>query len=172
MNDDTKTRGDGLILVEENNVFDEKVYTDLGFQPLTEYDVRVNLQLLGNISEGEKLMICNGKSLVVDQRYFQFVRRGLSGDSRQKIIEFVKYIKDCARDICKIKVDRITSNIEREINMKGLNTMQQLLSAACTGIGRLAGTYKDDKANLSNISAIQEEIKNFCTEHMAKAVAV
>jgi hypothetical protein len=172
MNNDTKTNDNSLVLVEENDISlsEEKRFKELGFQILTETDVIVNLRFLGNISEGEKLMISDGKRLVVDQRYFQSFRRGWSGDSRQKVIEFIKYIKDCAKEICKMKLDKITSNIDKEINVKGLIGIQKLLSAACHGIDNLSMTYKDDKTNTAQISTIKDEIDTFCAEHLTSAV--
>jgi hypothetical protein len=166
----------GLISSLSDGGTDKKELTEdySEFKALSEHDVTVNLKFLSNVQDGEKIMIVDGKSMRIDQRYGQFARRWMSGDSREKVIKFVRYVIAAAKNCCNIAVNEInnTKNIktDREYHLQTLIKFHADLNAARSGLGRMAITYSDDKQNHAQIETIQIEVDTFCNEHLKKVI--
>lgn len=139
------------------------------FDNLTYEDIQVNLRLLSDLKEAEKLMI-DGKFITVDQRYLQNVRRWLSCDSRHRSILFIDHVVNETQRYCKDLVNLIGKNVHHKENMEKLLGLQALLNGSLIGLGRLASTYKDDKLNRARLDTIQDKIKTFCDLDLKKAI--
>lgn len=142
------------------------------FETLSEHDVTVNLKLLGDIKEGEKIRIDDGKFMQIDQRYGQFLRRWWTDDSRKRAIKFVRYVILSAQGHCNIAVsnvnDQKSTKEQKEYYLQKLIKFQGDLNCACVGLGRMTITYDDDKQNRAKIETIQREVSTFCNEHLKK----
>lgn len=147
---------------------DEGDYSE--FSPLSEYDVAVNLKVLSEIKDGEKITIEDGKTMQIDRRYAQFLRRAFTSDSRKKVIKFVRYLVASAKRFCADAARIITNSKntqqEKSLYLKKLIEYQTDLTSACTGLGRMAITYSDDKQHQAQISTIQREVSTFCNEDL------
>ncbi len=140
-----------------------------GFDNLTYEDIQVNLRLLADLKEAEKLMI-DGKYITVDQRYIQTVRRWLTADSRHRSILFIDHVINETKRYCEEIVKLIKEDVHHKENMEKLLGLQSLLNGSQTGLSRLATTYNDDKLNRARIETIQNKIKTFCDLDLKKAI--
>lgn len=142
------------------------------FDPLSSYDVEVNLGFLADIKEGDKIMLVDGKYMQVENRYISSVRRFFTADSRSTTIQFIHHVVKVAEDLCRDAVVHVQNNEDKQKKLQDLIKMQSLLRSACTGLGRLIATYSDDKLHRSMIEAIRDEIIIFCNEDIKKVTGV
>ena len=149
---------------DENNIDDVK------FQELSYEDVQINLRLLGDLKEGEKLMISGDRYVVVDQRYIQGIRRYLTSDSRIRSLDFISHVIIETKRYCEEAVKNINQNDYKQINLEKLINIQTLLTGALTGLGRMATTYNDDKLSRAKIETIATTVKTFCDRDLKSAI--
>jgi hypothetical protein len=140
------------------------------FKDLSFNDVQINLRLLGDIKENEKIMIIDGKYMQVDQRYGQFVRRYISSDSRYTTIKFINHLIVWAKKYCTEAVDNVNKNTNREDNLKKLIDLQSLLRSSLTGLSRMAITYNHDKRNLATIETYRSTIQTICDRDLKSVI--
>lgn len=140
------------------------------FQPLKYEDVRINLRVMADLKEGEKVMIVAGKYMQVDQRYIQGIRRYWSSDSRRRTLDFISHIIEWAQRYCREAVNNVNNNHLKQVNLERLLDMQSLLNASLTGLGRMSTTYGDDKLNLATIENFRSTVKTFCDQDLKKAI--
>lgn len=140
------------------------------FVDLTEADVQINLRLLGDIKEYEKIMIIDGRWMQVDQRYGQFYRRWWTKDSRARTLQFIDHVINNAKENCNIAVSKVRNNEDKQDNMTKLLDLQALLSGSMTGLGRMKSTYGDDKHNRATIETYIARIRTFCDQDLKKAI--
>jgi hypothetical protein len=140
-------------------------FTDLSYE-----EVQINLRLLGDLKEGEKLIIADNKYIQVDRRYIQGFRRYISSDSRGKSLRFINHIMYWAKMYCSDSVDAINRKINTQDNMASLINIQKLLGGAQTGLGRLLITYGDDKHNKATIETFISTISTFCDQDLKRAI--
>jgi hypothetical protein len=141
-----------------------------GFRNLSNEDVQINLRLLSDLKEGEKLLVEKNSSLRVDQRYAQCVRRYWSADSREKTLKFIKHVIDAAKGHCQEAVENVLAGKDKLANMDKLLNMQTLLRSASDGLGRIANTYSDDKHNLATINTFKSAITVFCDQDLKRVL--
>lgn len=157
----------------DNMTNDRYIYTDIKknieFSDLSYEDIQINLRLLGDLKEGEKLMVSNGKYIHVDQRYIQGIRRYFTDDSRTKSLSFIHHIIYWTKIYCSDAVSAINRNYETQVNMAILINIQKLLGSAQTGLGRLLITYGDDKHNKATIETFISSISTFCDQDLKRA---
>lgn len=141
------------------------------FPKLSYIDVEVNLRLLTDVKEGEKIMISeNKRTMLIDQRYVQPFRRYWSSDSRQRTLTFIHHVINNAKNYCNEAVGSIRNNYEREDNMRKLIKLQGLLRTAAAGLGRLQITYGYDKQNKATIDTFIDTVQVFCDQDLKKAI--
>lgn len=140
-------------------------FCDLNYE-----DVQINLRLLGDLKEGEKLMVTENRYIHVDQRYIQGIRRYISSDSRSKSLEFINHIINWSKRYCSDAVNAINANKNIQDNMTTLINIQKLLGGAQTGLGRLLITYGGDKHNKATIETFISTISIFCDQDLKKAI--
>ena len=141
------------------------------FLDLTYIDIQINLRLLSDIKEGEKLIITNNKYLKVDQRYLQSIRRHFSTDSRERTLLFINHLLEHTKQLCTNIVTKITANEEKQINLEMLINIQSLLKSATTGLTRIITTYSDDKHHHATIDIFISSINVFCDQYLKQAIA-
>lgn len=154
----------------DNNIYiDDKKNSE--FNDLSYEDVQINLRLLGDLKEGEKLMVTDDRYIQVDQRYIQGLRRYITSDSRSKSLSFINHIIYWSKKYCSVAVDAINSNRDTQDNMASLINIQKLLGGAQTGLGRLLITYGDDKHNKATIETFISTISTFCDQDLKRAIS-
>lgn len=156
--------------VSESDVISEDKEEDVDFKNLSYEDVQINLRLLSDLKEGEKLMITDDRYMQVDQRYMQGVRRYLTADSRIRSLNFISHVIDWAKKYCTDAVESIKQNIKKQDNLATLINIQKLLGSAQTGLGRLLITYGDDKHNKATIETYIATVNTFCDRDLKKAI--
>lgn len=159
----------GNIDVEEKTTYiDTKKSND--FNNLSYEDVQINLRLLSDLKEGEKLMVSKGRYIQVDQRYIQGLRRYITSDSRSRSLDFINHIICWSKKYCNDAVENINKNKDTQINMSNLINIQKLLGGAQTGLGRLLITYGDDKHNKATIETFISTISAICDQDLKRAI--
>lgn len=139
------------------------------FPVLSYMDVQINLRLIGDVKEGEKLMI-DGANIKIDQRYMQSFRRYWSSDSRAKALRFINHTIDAAKLYCNEAVEKIKNKEDVKVNMEKLIHIQGLLKGCMNGLSRIANTYYDDKHNLATIETFKSTIAVFCDQDLKNAI--
>jgi hypothetical protein len=143
------------------------------FADLSYMDVQINLRLLSDIKEGEKLMVVDGRCITVDQRYVQMVRRYWTSDSRERTLRFINHLIIAAKKYCDEAVEKVKvckNNQIKQDNLEKLINIQSLLRSSTTGLGRMATTYADDKRNLATINTFCSTISVFCDQDLKRAI--
>jgi hypothetical protein len=79
---------------------------------LSYHDIQINLRLLSDLKEGEKIIIIDNKRMAVDNRYLQSIRRSITMDSRNKTLKFIGDLIKSTRNVCRDSV----SNIKLDVN--------------------------------------------------------
>ena len=166
------------VMSNEKNTTSATELCAIEFVNLTYMEVQINLRFLGDLKEGEKIMITDGRFMHVDQRYIQTARRWWSDDSRAKTLHFISHLiesskKYCADAVVKInKCDQKQNNKcdQKQNNLEKLINLQKLLGNALTGLGRLTATYGDDKLNIAMIETFKSTITVFCDHDLKKAL--
>lgn len=140
------------------------------FIDLTYIDIQINLRLLSDVKEGEKLMITNNKYLKVDQRYMQSIRRHITTDSREKTLQFINHLLENTKELCNNIVSKITSGDNKQIHLEQLINIQSLLKSATNGLSRIITTYSNDKHNHATIDTYISSINIFCDQYLKQAI--
>ena len=136
---------------------------DVDFELLTYEDIQINLRLLADIVQDEKLHVSSdGKHMVVDNRYGQTVRRYYSGDSRQKTLKFIKHVYKETERHCTEIVDLVNDNQQPKENTEKLVNLYSLIEASVRGLDRLNMTYSDDKLCAAKIATIKKNFQTYC----------
>jgi hypothetical protein len=143
---------------------------DTSFKQLSYTDVQINLRLLSDLKEGEKVMIVDHKYMQVDQRYGQSFRRYWTSDSRIRTLSFIGHIINWAKYYCNEAVEKINNNEQKQINMEKLINIQTLLRSALTGLSRISTTYSNDKHNLATIETYKSTIQTICDHDLKRAI--
>lgn len=140
------------------------------FAVLSYMEVQINLRFLGDLKEGEKVMIDQGRFMQVDQRYAQAARRWWTSDSRVRSLRFISHLIESAKKYCGEAVEKIQRAESKQDNLEKLINIQSLLRNALTGLGRMITTYGDDKLNLATIETFRSTITVFCDQDLKKAI--
>lgn len=136
---------------------------DSEFELLSYEDIQINLRLLGDIVQEEKLHISSdGKHMVVDNRYGQTVRRYYSGDSRQKTLKFIKHVYSETERHCTEIVDLVSDDQQSKENTEKLVNLYGLIESSVRGLDRLNMTYSDDKLCAAKIATIKKNFQTYC----------
>jgi len=133
-------------------------------------DIQINLRLLGDVKENEKLMVSENKYLMVDGRPLQLIQRWWSDDSRSRTIEFINQLIGCTKEYCESIVLKIEENQHNKENFEELLRFQGLLNSSIIGINRLTVTYGNDKLSRAKLETIISKIRTFCDMDLKKAV--
>lgn len=145
------------------------VEKDNEFEELSYQDVQINLRLLSDLKEGEKVMIYNN-CMQIDQRYGQPIRRFFSSDSRDRTLQFVHHVIESAKKLCNDAVVKVNKNDDKKVNLEKLIRLQSLLKSSSNGLGRMILTYKEDKRNLATIETYKALIDDFCDQDIKKVL--
>lgn len=138
----------------------------------TVQDIQINLRLLGDIKENEKLMVDDDRYLRVDNRPFQLFQRWWSEDSRSRTIEFIDRLIVATKEYCEHVVSKIETDYQNKENFEELLRFHGLLNSAIVGLSRLNVTYGSDKLSRAKIETILSKIRAFCDMDLKKAVGM
>lgn len=133
------------------------------FPTLTYESIQVNLGLLSDLDQDEKLHIsADGTKMYVDTRYFQTGRRWYSGDSRHKTLRFIKHLYTETEKLCEEIVALVDANDHPKENTEKLMNLYGLIQGSARGLDRMNITYSDDKWCLSEIRTIKKSYETYC----------
>ena len=158
-------------LGKPDNKPDAETKKNPDFKDLSYSDVQINLRMIQDFDEGDHAMIIDGKCLQVDKRFFPSIRRSNmlligTNDSRDRTVDFIEHVIDWSKKYCDEAVKKIDKNEDRQSNFKKLINLQTLLSAAKTGMSKLATTYRDDKLITAKLETLRSTIERFCDDDL------
>lgn len=141
------------------------------FTDLTYEEIQINLRLLGDIVQDEKLHISSDKkTMVVDNRVGQTARRWYSGDSRSKTLKFIKHVYDETEKLCSEIVNQVNNKDEPKENTEKLINLYGLIQQSAKGLDRLNMTYSDDKLCAAKIATIKVYFETYCDRTLKGAI--
>ena len=140
------------------------------YTPLSFEDIQVNLRLISDLKEGEKLMIKDNRYIIVDDRYGGALRRYISDDSRVKSLDFISNVISEVQKYCNEALMNIKNNNEKQNNLERLINIQSLLESTLNGLSRLTETYSNDKLSRAKIETIKKTINTFRDKDLKKAL--
>lgn len=141
------------------------------FSDLTDNMVRINLRLIGDLTDGEKITITDDdKKMQIEKRIFSSVRRYFSEDSRVKTVHFIRHVIRWTRYYAKNYINNIRKGQKVQYYMEKLTSIHGLLQSSIKGLTRLQVTYADDKHNGATIDQIVSDIRVFCNEQLKSAL--
>jgi len=137
--------------------------SDNSFPQLNYEEIQVNLRILSDLVSDEKICISeNNKTIEIDKRYMQSIRRWYSGDSRARTLEFIKHVYAETEALCNDIVQKVKANQEPKENTEKLINLYSLIGSSGKGLDRLNITYQDDKTNSAKISTIKKSYETYC----------
>lgn len=145
---------------------------------LSVQDIQINLRLLGDLKEDEKLMISENRFLMIDNRALKSIIRWLSEDSRIRTINFIDHLIELTKRYCESVVKLIEDSdqendhykTQHRENFEELLRFQGLLNSSITGLNRLAITYGNDKLSRAKLETIVAKIRTFCDMDLKKVI--
>lgn len=156
--------------IETNNNDKADKVNKYEFINLSYEDIQVNLRLLSDLKEGEKLMIKDNRYIVVDDRFGSSLWRIFSDDSRIRSLDFISHVIEESGRYCSDAVKKIKMKTERKANMEKLIHIQSLLTSSQTGLSRLIETYSDDKLSRAKIETIIKTINTYKDQDLKNAI--
>lgn len=127
--------------------------------------VLLNLKILAEIKEGDKLYLDEDERLMIDNSYIQCIQRPLYGQSRDRTIKFVKTLVNEAIDIVettiKEELNGLNNGLNKYLKEDNLHLIQRFikeLGGSMKGLNNLKITYRTDTAASSSIDLILEKI--------------
>ena len=96
--------------INDTNIVYVETKKNTEFNDLSYEDVQINLRLLVDLKEGEKLMVTDGRYIQVDRRYVQGFRRYITSDSRSKSLNFINHVIYWSKKYCNDAVENINKN--------------------------------------------------------------
>lgn len=140
--------------------------SSLNTENMTIEEILLQLNIISKIDKLSKITVSN-KSLEIDNRYFQFIRRYYNGDSRNSTIENIDQIisksfiliddilnKEVANDIEKGQ----QKNYFTEDNSHLLQRFLLELTNSIKGINNLKQTYSGDTTTTARVDFIIQKI--------------
>jgi hypothetical protein len=142
------------------------------FDALTYDEIQINLRLMGDLVQDEKIHISSDrKTMVVDNRYdLMGARRAWSGDSRTKTLRFIKHVYAQTEALCNDIVDKVKSNSSPKENTEKLINLYGLIQASAKGLDRLNMTYATDKLCSAKIATIKKGYETYCDQTLKKTI--
>ena len=117
----------------------------------------VNLQVVAQIQEGDKLSTGRDYLHVSNSAYLQGVSRYLSSDSRQATLEHLEKMLSCAQNFIHVAINDMDSKNVSHTQMDSgtiLQCIQTDLSCSMTGVKNLAITYRADQTTVAKLQLL------------------
>ena len=161
--------------IEPLNTSAKKTTSERKFNGLKYEDIQINLRVITNLCEGEKVMIINDTHMQPENRYFSgFLMRGWSGDSIETTLQFIDHLIDETKKHCDSVValinNRNSNSDVKQYNLSKLIELQTLLKSSINGLNKLATTYKANQLNVATIETQIATIRTFCDQDLKKVV--
>lgn len=117
-------------------------------------NILTNLQVIGSLNKGEKICFKNSWELDVDKRYLQLVRRYLSGDSRDTVLNFLSKMFTTIDNEVDFLISIYKSTSLEDVHEFVTNALHDFYIntlAAKKGLINLIDTYTEDIAIKSKL---------------------
>lgn len=128
----------------------------------------INLKLIGQLEEDQKLRIKGGESLDIDTRYAQIFWRSLFGDSRDTTIDFISALVASARTHSHELLAKLELVPDDKDLLHKLNNITSDLNNCLHGLKKLKLTYKDDRVIKSKIKVIADKIRVISDDNISR----
>ena len=136
-------------------------------------DILINLKLIGQLKEDEKLRIYNN-SIDIDNRYAQSIMRLLYGDSRDATVEFISGLVMASKMQSHKLLDQIdpsdSTTDNKDLKHK-LNNLTSDLTSCLNGLDKLKITYRNDHVFRSKIEVIADRIRVIIENNMNRKIS-
>lgn len=136
-------------------------------------DILINLKLIGQLKEDEKLRIYNN-SIDIDNRYAQSIMRLLYGDSRDATVEFISGLVMASKMQSHKLLDQIdpsdSAADNKDLKHK-LNNLTSDLTSCLNGLDKLKITYRNDHVFRSKIEVIADRIRVIIENNMNRKIS-
>lgn len=154
------------VSVDSDKKDDDDVKTIRSESKMLSYDdTLVNLKLIGQLKEDQKLRIYNS-ALDIDTRYAQSAMRAFCGDSRYSTIEFIAALVDSASKHSAELLDGLEDTPDDKDLTHKLSNITGDLNACLNGLEKLKITYRDDHVFRSKIEVIADKIRVITNDNM------
>ena len=148
-----------------NNEMEQTDIAKTNTTKFTYEEVSINLKVIGQVKEDEKLYIYND-TLHIDNRYFQTIRRLISGDGRDSTIDFICELLKSANLYFLTLLDSLRMNLDPKPINHDLNNLKTDLNFCLYGLEKLKITYRDDHVFRSTIDGMIDKIRVITENNM------
>ena len=124
-------------------------------------DINISLKVVGDLKEGYKLKIVNGKHLAVEDSRVSFITRYSAGQGRDKIIDFLEnLLSELTRN-----VDLILSEIRNKVNVDNniciIDGLIRNASVFMHNYERMRSVYQGDSSAYNRLGINKQKFYGF-----------
>lgn len=130
-------------------------------QTLSLDDINTSLKVIGDLKEGSKLKIVNGKHLAEDNGYFNLVGRYNTGQGRERIIIFLENMfSEVTRNVY-ILLGEIRNKVNVDNNIYMLQGLIYKISVFLHNYEKMRVVYKADSHTYSQLGLTRDKFFMF-----------
>jgi hypothetical protein len=130
-------------------------------QTLTLDDINTSLKVIGDLKEGHKLIIVNGRHLAEDNSYFNAINRYNTSQGRKRIITFLENMySEVVRNVY-ILLGEIRSKVNVDNNIYMLQGLIYKISVFLHNYEKMRVVYKSDSHTYSQLGLTRDKFFMF-----------
>lgn len=126
-------------------------------QTLTLDDINTSLKVIGDLKEGSKLKIVNGRHLAEDNSYINAVTRFKTEQNRDRIITFLENMYSEVNRNIKIILSEIRDKINVDNNIYMLQGLIYKISVFLHNYEKMRSVYKSDSHTYSQLGLTRDK---------------
>lgn len=126
-------------------------------QTLTLDDINTSLKVIGDLKEGSKLKIVNGRHLAEDNSYINAVSRFTTEQNRDRIIIFLENMYSEVNRNIKILLTEIREKINIDNNIYMLQGLIYKISVFLHNYEKMRSVYKSDSHTYSQLGLTRDK---------------
>lgn len=126
-------------------------------QTLTLDDINTSLKVIGDLKEGSKLKIVNGRHLAEDNSYINAVTRFKTEQNRDRIITFLENMYSEVNRNIKILLSEIRDKINVDNNIYMLQGLIYKISVFLHNYEKMRSVYKSDSHTYSQLGLTRDK---------------
>jgi hypothetical protein len=126
-------------------------------QTLSLDDINTSLKVIGDLKEGSKLKIVNGKHLAEDNSYINAVSRFKTEQNRDRIIAFLENMYSEVNRNIKILLAEIREKINVDNNIYMLQGLIYKISVFLHNYEKMRSVYKSDSHTYSQLGLTRDK---------------
>jgi hypothetical protein len=126
-------------------------------QTLTLDDINTSLKVIGDLKEGSKLKIINGKHLAEDNSYMNSISRYQTSQKRDRIIAFLENMYSEVNRNIAILLEEIRGKINVDNNIYMLQGLIYKISVFLHNYEKMRVVYKSDSHTYSQLGLTRDK---------------